>query len=185
MNKFFEISVIKNPEVAPPIILGFVFQKFHRVLALEKLTAVGVSFPEHRKTTLGNVLRVHGNAQDLDRILTNSWLADVKDYVSISDVQDVPMTTKGFRSVRRIQKKTPFNHYKRAVRNGKVSMEEAERQLAIREYERPELPFLKIKSYSNGNTMPLFVKHCDIVGEPVVGQFNSYGFSPAATIPWF
>ncbi len=42
-----------------------------------------------------------------------------------------------------------------------------------------------MKSLSSQQQFKLFIRHGDLLTEPVKGEFSSYGLSATATIPWF
>lgn len=42
-----------------------------------------------------------------------------------------------------------------------------------------------MKSLSSQQQFKLFIRHGDLLKEPVKGEFSSYGLSATATIPWF
>merc|ERR1711879_218909 len=90
------------------------------------------------------------------------------------------------RTVRRIQAKSAWNKRKRSIAKGRLTEEEAQAKIPDDQQKNlKHLPFLQIKSLSNGNTMRIYVNHGELQNEPVSGTFNSYGLSATATIPWF
>ncbi|MDA6210463.1 type I-F CRISPR-associated endoribonuclease Cas6/Csy4, partial [Escherichia coli] len=63
--------------------------------------------------------------------------------------------------------------------------EQAIERLATQAELRTDLPFLNMKSLSSQQQFKLFIRHGDLLTEPVKGEFSSYGLSATATIPWF
>jgi CRISPR-associated endonuclease Csy4 len=51
--------------------------------------------------------------------------------------------------------------------------------------EQTDLPWINLRSLSNGQSFRLFIRHGDILAFPVGGEFSNYGLSSTATVPWF
>ena len=51
--------------------------------------------------------------------------------------------------------------------------------------EQTDLPWINLRSLSNGQPFRLFIRHGDILAVPVGGEFSNYGLSSTATVPWF
>jgi len=46
-------------------------------------------------------------------------------------------------------------------------------------------PFIRLKSTSTNQRYLLFIQQGKVVEEPITGDFNTYGLSKNATVPWF
>ena len=47
------------------------------------------------------------------------------------------------------------------------------------------LPFVQLRSTSTSQTFRLFIEHGPGQSNPIAGDFNAYGLSQVATVPWF
>lgn len=93
---------------------------------------------------------------------------------------------KGWRCVSRIQvKSSPSRLLRRSVRKGWLTEEEAQQRLLTIQQEQTDLPWINLRSLSNGQSFRLFIRHGDILAFPVGGEFSNYGLSSTATVPWF
>lgn len=184
MDHYLDIQVEPDLEITAPALLNNLFAKFHRTMAQTCHGQVAVSFPKHGKV-LGDVLRLHGTKPILIKLMEQPWLKGLRDYTTLGTIQPIPERIKGYRTVSRVQKKSPHNLRKRSILKGWLTEEEA--ILKIPESKQPqlELPYLQLKSLSNNNVMRIYVKHGDLLPLKVKGNFSSYGFSRVATIPWF
>lgn len=184
MDYYINIKLLPDAEITPTVLMNHLFAKLHVQLGRVAEGIVGVSFPEHGKT-LGNVLRLHGNREDLEKVMSGKWYAGLLDYAYLGEISQVPETVKGYRTVRRVQKKSPANMYKRSVAKGWISQEEADHLIAAKKNELLTLPFVQLESLSTKSLMRIFVKHGPLQGKMVVGDFSAYGLSSKATVPWF
>ncbi len=184
MDYYLDIKLFPDPEFEEQVLLNALFSKFHRGMSQIVPGEVGISFPEVAKR-LGSVLRLHGNASSLNQLMAENWLKGMRDYCQIGEVQPVPEVVQ-YRTVRRVQAKSAWNKRKRSIAKGWLTEEEAQTKIPDEQQKNlKHLPFLQIKSLSNGNTMRIYVHHGELQNEPVSGTFNSYGLSATATIPWF
>jgi len=183
MNHYIDIKVLPDPEFTTTILINAVYAKCHRVLGQLAQGEGGVSFPHHKKT-LGDTLRLHGSQERLKKIMADNWLKALADYTQESDVLSVPESVQ-YRTVQRIQKKSPHNKRKRAIAKGWRTEVEAEKIFKDDDQEVLTHPYAQLKSLSTGSSMRIFIKHGDILDKSVSGGFSTYGLSKIATIPWF
>ncbi|MBM95204.1 MAG: type I-F CRISPR-associated endoribonuclease Cas6/Csy4 [Oceanospirillaceae bacterium] len=184
MDYYVEITVLPDPEFEEQVLLNALFSKFHRGMGQTVPGEVGISFPEVAKR-LGSVLRLHGNESSLNQLMAENWLKGMRDYCQVGEVHPVPEVVQ-YRTVRRVQAKSAWNKRKRSIAKGWLT--EAEAPAKIPDSQQKNLkhvPFLQIKSLSNGNPMRIYIEHGALKDDPVAGTFNSYGLSATATIPWF
>jgi CRISPR-associated endonuclease Csy4 len=132
----------------------------------------------------GGRLRLHGRAEALTSLMATNWMKGLTDYARVSGIQSIPNGCQ-HRIVRRIQAKSVHNKRKRSVTKGWLSAEEAKSKIRDTQQKKLKMPYLQIKSLSNGNSMRVYIEHGDLVDTPASGAFNSYGLSSVATIPWF
>ena len=148
---------------------------------------IGVSFPEYtlKPKCLGAVLRVHGSQAALTRLQETNWLKGMRDHTSVSDILAVP-TDAEHKQVARRQYKTSAERLRRRRMKRKGETYEQAEQAIPDSVERESLfPFLALSSSSTGQTFFLFVYQGDPQAKPVTGEFNYYGLSQTATVPWF
>ena len=184
MNYYQDIVILPNPEIMDQVLMAALFTQLHLKLAQAGEGRIGISFPEVGLTP-GSRLRLHGTQDDLTRLEATQWYSRAKDYIFCKPVQPVPEGCQ-YRTVRRVQYKSSAERLRRrSVRKGWLTPEQAEQQISVINEKRGKLPFLPVKSGSNGHTWLLFIEHGPLRETPIAGSFSSYGFSAVATIPWF
>ena len=184
MDHYLDIRVEPDPEITAPALMNNLFAKFHRTMAQVCHGRVAVSFPRHART-LGDVLRLHGNRHALELLMAQPWLKGLRDYTKIGNILPVPEKVKGYRTVSRVQKKSPHNLRKRSVAKGWLTEEEARQQIPDSRQPQLSLPYLQLQSLSSKSVMRIYVRHGEITSQAAEGKFSSYGLSRQATIPWF
>jgi CRISPR-associated endonuclease Csy4 len=165
-------------------LLNNLFAKFHRTMAQRVKGEIAVSFPFYQKG-LGNTLRLHGSKEALESLMAQPWLKGLRDYLKVNEITPTPKEIKGYRSVYRVQQKSPQNIRKRSVAKGWLTEQEALARIPDSKQTLLSLPFLQIKSLSSNQMVKLFVQLGELESAPRVGRISSYGFSKTATIPWF
>lgn len=183
MDHYIDIKVLPDPEFKSTVLLSALFSKLHRALGQVAEGRVGVSFPEVKKM-LGEKIRLHGTQADLIKLMDTNWLQGLRDYSHQSEIKKIPEKVS-YKTVRRVQAKSAHNKRKRSVAKGWISEAEATQCIPDTQQKTLQLPFLQIKSLSNGNSMRIYIEHSKEFDKAVAGTFTSYGFSSVATIPWF
>ncbi|KLV03800.1 CRISPR-associated protein Csy4 [Photobacterium aquae] len=184
MDCYLDIQVEPDSEISTPALMNNLFSKFHRAMAQTCNGLIAVSFPKHGRI-LGDVLRLHGTQQHLNQLMAQSWLKGLRDYTIVGDILPVPSEVKGYRTVSRVQKKSPQNLRKRSIAKGWLTEEEARHSIPDSKQPQLALPYLQLQSQSNKNVMRIYVRHGDITQQAIDGEYSSYGLSRQATIPWF
>ena len=183
MDHYVDIKVLPDPEFKETVLLSALFSKLHRALGQVAEGRVGVSFPEV-KALLGGKIRLHGSQADLTKLMDTNWLQGLRDYCHQSEIKKIPEKVS-YKTVRRVQAKSAHNKRKRSIAKGWISEAEAIQSIPDTQQKVLSIPFLQIKSLSNGNPMRIYVEHSKSLENSVSGIFTSYGFSSVATIPWF
>ena len=183
MEYYLDIHLLPDPEFNEQDLLNALFAKFHRAMNNVAQGQVAVSFPKVAKR-LGDTLRLHGSKNALDVLMAENWLQGMKDYCLCSVITATPAVCQ-YRTVRRVQAKSAYNKRKRSVIKGWLTAEEAEKRIPDSQQRKLNLPYLEMKSLSNGNRMRGYVEHGHLQAQPQQGTLNSYGLSNKATIPWF
>ncbi len=183
MNFYCDIKVLSDPEASEPVLINNLVAKLHRVLVQQKSDNIGISFPSVNKN-LGNIMRLHGEEESLSKLLQTNWLHGLRDYCSVSECLSVPEQCQ-YRIVKRLQKKSANNKRKRSIAKGWLTEQEAAERIRDELQVWLKLPFVQLKSSSTGQQIKLFIEHGELLAELVEGDFNTYGLSKTATVPWF
>ena len=189
MTHYLELCLRPDPEFPAPMLMGALYSKLHHGLAELEADDIGVSLPAHKTGVQarnpGEVLRLHSTAERLEELMATEWLKGMRDHVDVGDVIPVP-TDADYRTVRRRQFKTNADRLRRRrMRRHGVSEAEAVEAIPNSVEQRVSLPFIQVRSASTGQRFCLFIEHGPKQSAPQPGQFNSYGLSPEATVPWF
>ncbi|MCK9510312.1 MAG: type I-F CRISPR-associated endoribonuclease Cas6/Csy4 [Pigmentiphaga sp.] len=184
---FIDIRLLPDPEFAQTHLLGALYAKLHRTLVQLDASDIGVSFPRYclQPRSLGDVLRLHGHEGALQRLLATDWLRGMRDHTELTPVAAVPLQTE-HRRLQRCQFKTNAERLRRrrARRKGET-MEELREIIPDHVERRPDLPYVRLRSRSTAQAFCLFLRLSEPQAEAVEGEFNTYGLSSTATVPWF
>jgi CRISPR-associated endonuclease Csy4 len=183
MDYYIEIKLLKNPEFTFPFLMNTIFMKLHKILHDLKSTTAGVSFPNY-DCTLGDVLRLHGDQEILNLLNPNLWIGTLKDYCTISEIREVPESTQ-YRVVYRKQPTMSHSKLKRLVKRGSISPQDVTKYLKLKEKNLLKGPYLELKSNSNKNIHRRYIEQGALLQHPTSGEFDYFGLSKEATIPWF
>lgn len=187
MDHYLEIRLLPDPEFPPTTLMSALFAKLHRGLAEHGGGNIGISFPDVRdgSRTLGQRLRLHGSAGELQRLMQLGWTQGMRDHTEIDVLAPVPPGS-AHRVVRRVQAKSNPDRLRRRLMVRK-QIDAAAAVLAIPDdaAERLDLPHVTLASRSTGQRFRLFIEHLPLQSDPVPGTFTAYGLSATATVPWF
>lgn len=187
MDHYLEIQLQPDPDFVPAMLMNALFSKLHRALVENPQLAVAVSFPEYSLSPLGlgSCLRLHGKQQDLKSLQDTSWLIGMRDHVTCQEIQAAPSNAKQI-LVKRVQSKSNIERLiRRNAKRKNISEEEARRNYQATEPKTLRLPFVNLNSQSSGQKFSLFIKQSKPHTKPQAGEFNRYGLSQTATVPWF
>ena len=186
MDHYVDIQVLHDPEFLETTLMNELFSKLHRALGKHGQGKIGVSFPDHGKTskTLGARIRLHGSKEVLEEFMQTQWITGMTDYCRVSAVRPVPPQTS-FCTVRRVQVKSAYNKRKRSVAKGWLDESEAQKRIPDSQQRMLDLPYAQLRSLSNGSMMRVYIEHSKPVQQSVTGSFSAYGLSSTATVPWF
>lgn len=185
MNYFIDIKILRSGDLPQNLVLSVVFEKLHNSLVEIDSRQIGISFPEHKTNSLGDLLRLHGSKEYLKRVMETSWLVGLDDYVQVHPIHDIPADCK-HRIVRRVQSKSnPDRLRRRAMRRHSLEYSEAVERIPDSAEKLLSLPYLHLRSRSTKQLFPIFVDHGAILEGEIRGTFSTYGFSTTATVPWF
>ena len=195
MNYYVDIKLLTDTEIT----LGFVWKKLYAQIHLalvevrdkNNLISIGLGFPKYSNDRfLGDTLRIFApTKEELEKLNLNRWIARLLDYLTVSDIKEVPSNVTEFVSFRRKQFKTNAERLARrqAKRKG-ISYEEAlknyEKFDEEAKKEKNRLPYINVKSLSSNREMKLFIAKSE-VKEENRGLFSTYGLSRESTVPIF
>lgn len=191
MKFYCDITLLPDAEAN----LGFLWQKVfgqvHLALVANKLpdgnSAVAVSFPAYadKAFPLGNKLRMMaGDEKELQVLNLDKALSRLADYSHMSSIKPVPQSNLHVNFWRvRFDSNIERLARRRAKRKG-ICFEDALGHYASFDEEQSKLPYIQLQSSSRGERFRLFIEKAELK-EAVEGDFNCYGLSKTATIPWF
>lgn len=187
MDAYLELHLLPDPEFPPDMLMSALFTKVHRALVSYGEGRIGISFPDVGKKAgqLGQRLRLHGQASDLEKLMASNWLQGMRDHLATFAIRPVPDGAT-HRIVRRVQvQSNPERLRRRLIRRKGITTDEAKAAIPDSVAERLSLPWLDIISRSTQQKFRLFIEHLPQQTARSTGIFNSYGLSNEASIPWF
>jgi CRISPR-associated endonuclease Csy4 len=187
MDHYVDIAIRPDPEFSAGQLMSALYAKLHHALVQLGGSGIGVSFPGHDSTVphLGNKLRLHGNLAGLNTLMAGVWLSGLRDYIDSAGPKPVPSDALQC-AVRRVQvKSNPERLRRRLMRRHNVDRLEAQRRIPDGAASMLDLPFVQLRSTSSNQTFRLFIDHHHGLPNAMAGEFNSYGLSQKATVPWF
>jgi CRISPR-associated endonuclease Csy4 len=186
MDHYVDIEVRPDPEFPANQLMSALYAKLHRAFVAQGGN-IGVSLPGvvEAGAHLGTRLRLHGEIGSLATLLASDWLAGMRDHVALEQPARVPDSAQ-HRVVKRVQvKSSPDRLRRRLMRRHGFSEQEACQRIPEGVARLTRLPFVQLRSTSTGQSFRLFIDHGPILPSSTPGEFNAYGLSQGATIPWF
>lgn len=187
MDHYVDIEVRPDPEFATPQLMSALYAKLHRALVTQGINCIGVSMPgvDENGPYLGTRLRLHGELAALSAMLASNWLTGIRDHVELTQPARAPDQVQ-HRVVRRVQvKSSPERLRRRLMRRHDLDEHEALKRIPDEAARFARLPFVQLRSASTGQNFRLFIDHGPLLASAAPGDFNAYGLSQGATIPWF
>ena len=196
MKYYIEVTLIPDLENNIYFLWEKIYPQLHLQLVKGKNKAenseIGVSFPEHNPRFLGKKIRLFSQEESqLEAFSINECLAKFNDYVHIKSIQAVPEEITHYANFYRVQVKSNVERLmRRSIKNGKCTQEEAASKFDGLTNKETNLPYIQLKSNSNGEPFKLFI---DCYKQPSKKtqqskqkqDFNCYGLSKTATVPIF
>lgn len=148
---------------------------------------VGVAFPQYsqEEKTLGSVIRLHGNMDDLKRLQLEKVLAEYQPAIQLSSIQSTPRTIEQHVTYKRIQPRASKERIlRRQMKRQGVTQAVVEARYKDYQATPLSLPCIELHSHSNKCRFPLFIEKI-VSSEPRPGLFNTYGLSAKTTVPHF
>ncbi|WP_277656728.1 type I-F CRISPR-associated endoribonuclease Cas6/Csy4 [Seleniivibrio woodruffii] len=183
MNYYIDVKVLSDKDTPENHLLNTAYTCLHKSLFDMKSSVIGVSFPNYN-IKLGDTIRLHGNLCELKELGNRSWLDNLEKYCCISEIKPIPNNIK-YRLVSRVQPTMSMAKLRRLIKRGSISEEDVTNYKAKMFSKGLELPYLELESISNGQKHRRYINHGDLQTEPSFGNFDFFGLSCTATIPWF
>jgi CRISPR-associated endonuclease Csy4 len=184
MDFYLEISIKKETSDSNRVLSELV-SALHKTLFDIQASDVGISFPECDQHTLGKKLRLHGTQSRLLQFQRGDWIGDyVSVDVEIKDVMPVPVDTL-HRCFFRKQPTKSKAKLRRALKRGYFNPDHAQHYRQKMMNQGFNSGFLMLKSSSNGQIHRRYVVMGELEKVAVSGEFDAFGLSRTATVPWF
>ncbi|MEI6894440.1 MAG: type I-F CRISPR-associated endoribonuclease Cas6/Csy4 [Colwellia sp.] len=183
MDHYIDIKIIPDAEMRENALLNKVYTKFHKALFDLKSNRIGVSFPEYH-VKLGKLIRVHGEQSILNDFQGSNWLSGLSGYCKVSDIVKVPEKCK-HRVISRKQANMTESKLRRLIKRGSIKPEEIKAYKAKMFSQGLDHAFLELDSGSNGHNHRRFIEFGHLLEKALAGEFDQFGLSKTATIPWF
>jgi CRISPR-associated endonuclease Csy4 len=193
MQHYLDITLLPNDEIGHYFLWSKLYQQVH--LALVELGGgqVGFAFPEYSsgQLRLGRKLRVFALSEDvLAQLNLSKWLSRLMDYCHITSIRAVPEHTQYAVFTRKQCESSPERLARRRAKRKGETIEQAREHFAGFEGEFTKLPFVEFESLSSptvdakNHRFKLFIDR-ELYKVPKQGEFNCYGLSSTASVPWF
>ena len=150
MDAYLELQLLPDPEFPPAMLMNALFAKLHRALVSHGEGRIGISFPDVGTGQLGQRLRLHGQAGELEKLMASNWLQGMRDHLAAFAIHPVPDGAK-HRIVRRVQAQSnPERLRRRLCKRHTLSEEEARQRIPNRTARYLELPYVQLRRPSTG-----------------------------------
>ena len=184
MDYYINLQFRADDEVPMYFIRNKVFAKLHKTLYDLQQATIGVSFPNYKRK-LGDQIRLHGSKVSLATLHQSNWLGGLAGYCETSDILPVPESIEGYRTVSRIRQNMTNAKLKRLIKRGSIPEENVKNYKARMFATGLDNPYLELQSQSTGKKYRLYIAIGDLHDQPTAGEYNHFGLSNKATVPWF
>lgn len=183
MTHYIDIKLQPDAEMRINVLLNKVYTKLHKGLCDLNSTDIGVSFPAY-KVILGNMLRLHGSVKVLSELQALNWLGGLSGYCNISDILAIPDQVQ-YRVISRKQSTMTNAKLNRLIKRKSISDEEIKAYKAKLFTKGLDNPYFELESGSNGHLHRRYIRFSELLANSVTGDFDQFGLSKTATVPWF
>jgi len=183
MDHYLDIKVEPDEEVPIYFIRNKVYSKLHKALHSLNSTEIGVSFPRY-KGVLGDIVRLHGLEEKLRELESSDWLGALKGYCTIGSIQAIPEDVF-YRTISRKQSNMTEAKLRRLIKRGSILPDEVKAYKAKMFETGLGNAYLELESASNGHKHRRYIQFGELSSKPVEGEFDQFGLSKIATVPWF
>ncbi len=183
MNSYIDVVIKPQKKIKSNVLLNKVYSQLHLALCEMNSDSIGVSFPKY-KVTLGNTIRIHGIAEQIKPLSEDQWVGPLKEYCDVSSVLTVKSDAL-HRKVSRARPNMTESKLRRIVKRNALSSEEIKAYRVKMFSKGLADPYVELQSSSTGQFYRRFISFGEISAKPTEGEFDSFGLSRSATIPWF
>lgn len=183
MDHYIEVKLKPDTELRENVLLNRVYTQLHKALFDLHSSAIGVSFPDYQ-LKLGSRIRIHGEQAELERLQSLNWLGEFARDCTITDIRKAPDQVQ-HRVISRKQSNMTLAKLNRLVKRGSIAPEQTRQYKAKMFSQSLDNPFLELESTSNGHIHRRYLAFGELRTGPTIGQFDYFGLSSQATIPWF
>lgn len=178
MEHYLEFTLRGNKKTPVPALMSALLNQTHYALVTLNTNKLGVSFPAYG-TTLGDVMRVHGEAHLLKLFILN--IDKLQPGIAVSDILKTP-DGANYGNFYRIRPSKQNSKLQAGIKSGHIS--DPKKYILKMCQEVLSEPFFQSMSASTRQSYKRFVKH-EKSETSVVGEFDSFGMSKTATVPLF
>jgi CRISPR-associated endonuclease Csy4 len=183
MNHYVEIKLKPDAEIRENVLLNKVYTEFHKALFDLNSASIGISFPDYQ-LKLGNRIRIHGEQTKLEKLQSLNWLGVLANDCAVTDIRKTPEQTQ-HRVISRKQSNMTQAKLNRLLKRGTIQQDQIRQYKAKMFSHSLDNPFLELESTSNGHKHRRYLAFGELRAQPVAGQFDFFGLSSEATVPWF
>ncbi len=183
MKHYIDIKLLPDEDIPIYFLRNKIYSKFHKILFTLNSTDIGISFPNY-KVKLGNIIRLHGTENSLLNIQGINWLGGLSGYCDIRSIRTIPKEAV-YRTISRKQSSMTEAKLRRLIKRGTISDENCKAYKAKMFQLGLDNPYLELESVSNGHKYRRYIQFGGLQEQPVLGEFDEFGLSKTATIPWF
>lgn len=188
LSHYIDLHLRPDPETTLTHLLSALYMRMHRSLAAASAApGIALGFPGYdgNRHTLGDCLRMYGGETVLQLWATGEWLGSLRDHISATAPLPVPADA-AHRTLRRVQvKSSPDRMRRRLMKRHQLTEEQARQRIPDSVSRMTDLPYVQLTSTSTAQAFKLFLALGPAQSRPQVGDFNTYGLSTTATVPWF
>ena len=120
----------------------------------------------------------------MQKLQNSNWIGGMHGYCKIDEIQLVPTDAK-FRTISRVQTTMSQSKLNRLIKRGFISDDEIKKYKAKMFSKGLDNPYIELVSASNGHKHRRYITFGELQDHPTSGQFDFFGLSKEATIPWF
>lgn len=182
MDYYIEIKLHPNHERNIAQLMNDVFGELHKRLFEINSKSIGVSFPKYSEY-LGDTIRIHGCKKDLEYFDQTDWCQKYKIFTSISSIYKVPAKVE-YKIFSREQQNKSNSKLRRLMKRNKISDEDRKKYIIKMMKEGIQSPYIEIISNSNKKRYRRYIlmKESKNLAQ---GEFDFFGLSKNASVPWF
>lgn len=178
MTHYLEFTLQGNKRMPVPALMSKLLHVVHLTLVRLQTSSIGVSFPAYG-TTLGNILRVHGEPHQLKLFVLN--VDALPTGVKVTDILAVPDGAE-FANFYRIRPSKQNSKLQAGLKSGHIT--DAKSYIKKMCEEVLNEPFFYSQSTSTGQGYKRFVAR-QAASPQDRGVFDSFGLSKTASVPVF